>query len=407
VFEISNIGTPTPGPGKPRRLVVSYASVSSGAPAITDQEFNYVLQKKASLRERHKQLQTMNESTSKSVISLYALMLLYAGAPFSGLHSLLGTGFFRVWGFGGMWLALTGWFYCDRALWKYGNHLFEQIFCMRQLFQMDKVAIGRSKLHNLYAILPSYGYSWDRLHIEATPSDDPTHLSNRRIQAAAWFFKLVNLFPLMYFVLFVSMVLFARKMMDTTGEDRLETYTRVALGFSFVFFWWLSRSMRSCAELMKAAFRARRVGVESPWPRFPDRTVDEATQELHRRRNRVCIGVATCVSIINLVAFLSWALLQWPAFHLRQPHFLISPIAFAARDKWAWAFGAVSVVIFGIWMWFKECEIRAVLRAAGRLWPSPEEMTKRAGQLGYTPSFFQFLGLRTKFIAKAWWVLSG
>jgi hypothetical protein len=31
---------------------------------------------------------------------------------------------------------------------------------MRQIFQMDKVVIGRSKFHNLYAILPSDGCSW-------------------------------------------------------------------------------------------------------------------------------------------------------------------------------------------------------------------------------------------------------
>src|SRR5262249_32483239 len=156
----------------------------------------------------HKQLNEMNEKGARSVIALYTLMLIYAAAPFTSFHGAVNTGFFRVWGVGGICLSLTSWFYCDRTFWKYGHHLFEQVFCIRQLFQLDKIALGRCRLHNLYALLPSYGYSGDRMPRAITPAEDPTHISQPRIRTAARFFKLVNIFPVMYFCLFASMLFF-------------------------------------------------------------------------------------------------------------------------------------------------------------------------------------------------------
>jgi hypothetical protein len=140
MFEISNLSL-QPLPSRPNGVLLTYSSVGSSPQALSDKEFDYVMQKKAALRERHGQLQNMNEKGAKSVIALYTLMLLYASAPFSSLRSVLSTGFLRIWGLGGIWLAVTAWFYCERTFWKCGNRLFEQIFCMRQLFQMDKIAI--------------------------------------------------------------------------------------------------------------------------------------------------------------------------------------------------------------------------------------------------------------------------
>src|SRR5262249_9013553 len=156
-------------------------------------------------------------------------------------HGAVNTGFFRVWGVGGIWLSLTSWFYCDRTFWKYGHHLFEQVFCIRQLFQLDKIALGRCRLHNLYALLPSYGYSGDRMPRAITPAEDPTHISQPRIRTAARFFKLVNIFPVMYFCLFASMLFFANKMLVPGTEMELNTYLKVAVGFSGIFFFWLAR----------------------------------------------------------------------------------------------------------------------------------------------------------------------
>jgi len=132
VFDITALKiSHLPSDGKLLRegLKLSYTCGQPASPPLSKQEFSYIRQKKAALQQRHQQLQVMNQAGAKSVIGLYALMLLYAAAPFSNVHGVVARGFFRVWGLGGLWLAMTAWFYCDRAFWKYGNHLFEQIFC--------------------------------------------------------------------------------------------------------------------------------------------------------------------------------------------------------------------------------------------------------------------------------------
>src|SRR4029077_3848615 len=64
MFEISNLGKPVQAQGKPKALVVTYRSIALGPPVLSEQEFSYVMQKKTSLRERHRQLQSMNEGAS-------------------------------------------------------------------------------------------------------------------------------------------------------------------------------------------------------------------------------------------------------------------------------------------------------------------------------------------------------
>jgi hypothetical protein len=426
MYEIPQLGNPLPISNAPTRLRFSYTSNPLSPSPLTDQEFGYVVQKKVGLRERHRQLQSINEGATRSVIHLYTSMLLYAAAPFINLHSLLGGGFFRVWGFGGIWLAFTAWFYCDRVFWKYGNHLFEQIFCMRQVFQMDKVAIGRCKLHNLYAILPSYGYSWDRRDSQVTPSDDPTRLAGKRVVGAAWFFKLVNFFPLMYLFLFLSMFLFPGKIMGADGGS-LETYARVSLGFSFLPFVWLRFSMRSCEGLMRAAFRAMRIGVESPWPKFPDETVDDRTVRLHKWRNSLCFWAALGLSAVNFTVFLYWALRQVPPLVTFSRRTLsrmpaIAPSmrwcmgVLATLDRWWWVLVIVSAVVFGLWLWFKERVLKAVFSAVRNKWPSPGEVNKRGREPERPWSLFQLPdSLRELMLVRwirstaglIWWVLAG
>ncbi len=378
-------------------LHLNYTSKQSPSPIISEQEFAYVMQKKAALQQRHEQLRTMNQAGVKSVIGLYTLMVLYAAAPFSSLHAVLVTGFFRVWGLGGLWLAMTAWFYCDRTFWRYGNHLFEQVFCMRQFFQMDKIAIGRSKLHNLYAILPSYGYSWDRAPSQVAPSGDPTHLSNDRIKWAAWFFKLVSFFPLMYFCLFLSMLLFPGQTTDINAQNKLEIYGRVLLGSSFVFFLWLALSMRGCDELMQRAFCARRIGVESPWPVFPDRNIDDDRLRDLRLRNAICIAAASCLSFFNFLFFLGWLLPQSSIVGRYVPEWLT---ALSARDHYSGWFGLLSLLVFAYWGVYKELRMRLVLGAAHNKWPTPKDATRRVHQIRRVPYFWQLSGPLLKSMKK-------
>lgn len=363
---------------------------------LDPQEFAYISQKQASLMKRHEQLQAMNQAGVKSVIALYTLMLLYAAAPFSSLHAFPGAGFMRGWGFGGLWLAMTAWFYCDRTFWRYGDHLFEQIFCMRQLFQMDKIAVGRSKLHNLYAILPSYGYSWDRAPSRATPSSDPTHLSRERMVASAWFFKLVSFFPLMYFFLFLSMFFFPSQLSEAKGNERVETYWSVALGFSFVFFLWLARSMKSCGELLQKAFLARRIGVESPWPEFPYASIDKGRAKRLKRRNFYCFLMALILSCVNFVVFIAWSLSQLELESHKATNSAASLIWSLSRLS-SWFFskvpyltivlGFVSACLFVYWAAFKDFQIAEMLRAAQKNWPTPGEAARRPYWVGRIPSF--------------------
>ncbi len=107
MFTISGVSKPAPSRHKPNLLVIDYTSAPLGVPTLGAQEMDFVLQRRGALQKRHAQLQAMNESSAKSVIKLYTLMLLYAAAPFSRLHGFLETGFFRVWGLGGTWLAVT------------------------------------------------------------------------------------------------------------------------------------------------------------------------------------------------------------------------------------------------------------------------------------------------------------
>jgi len=386
MFEISKLNVSPLSFGR-AGLELTYTSSQPGSPVLSVQEFGYVIQKKEALLKRHERLQTLNQAGAQSVIGLYTLMLLYAAAPFSSLHGVLVTGFLRVWGLGGLWLAMTAWFYCDRTFWRYGNHLFEQIFCMRQIFQMDKIAIGRSKLHNLYAILPSYGYSWDRAPSTVAPSGDPTHVDNKRVKAAAWFFKLVSIFPLMYLCLFVSMLLFAGKMLDSNTQNTLELYGRVVLGFSFVFFYWLKRSMKSCDELMRRAFLARRIGVESPWPEFPNVRIDEERERALERRSNCCIFAAAFLSLANFALFLGWLLPQIPSVAPSVPRWLT---ALAAHGHYVGWFALPSVILFVYWISYLELRTDVVLTAAHDVWPTPREATKRVDQVRKVPLFWQF-----------------
>jgi hypothetical protein len=254
---------------------------------------------------------------------------------------------------------------------------------MKQLFQMDKIVVGRFRLHNLYAFLPSYGYSWDRLESEITPSGDPTHLSDRRIAGAAWFFKLVSFFPLMYFCLFVSMLIFAGEMTDASTENKLEIYVRVALGLTFIFFLWLVRSMRSCDELMRTAFRARRIGVESPWPTFPPQS-GASKSKAQRWGGRGLTSAAALVSLVNLFMFLAWSVPRVPKIALGLPEWLIG---LGTRDHyWVW-FGLLGMAIFVVCGYSMEQRTRAVRRTSRATWPSPRKAIRRVNTYWVPPSF--------------------
>jgi hypothetical protein len=203
----------------------------------------------------------------------------------------------------------------------------------------------------------------------------------------------------------------------------LEICARVAFGFSFVLFLWLRYSMRSCEGLMRVAFRAMRIGVESPWPKFPDKTVDDRTVRLHMWRNRLCFVVAFCLSSVSLAVFLHWSLRQIPSFVRLFDRVLSHSPAFmpivqkastflATLDTWWWALWIGSVAIFLFWLIFKERVLKAILTGARTKWPSPGEVVKRGHEPEQLGLFFQLPeSVREQMVVRwvrwIWWVFSG
>ena len=278
---------------------------------FTKDQASFLQLEAGSVWDRHKQLQDKNKTITETVLKLYSVLLVFAAFPFSR-EGILETGFSRVWGFGGAWLALAAWIYCDRAFRAYGSHLFEQVFCMRQIAQLREVMMGSSMRYAELSLLAT------------SKNERIDHVSSSQMLYTAYFYKLLSLFTPMYLCLFLAMIMFPHAMFDPKIHTTRAIYLRTMLGFSGVFFFWLGSSMKRCYRLQKQAFRARRISSEKPLPKFPEEEnlspgpVDKNQKGWEKLRlllrnmwwkvrtwaKRLCWGLAYLFAVANVVRFL-------------------------------------------------------------------------------------------------------
>lgn len=301
---------------------------------------------------RFVELEDKNKSISSSLIRLYIFLLLYAAAPFS-LPIHFETGFLRVWGFGGLWLAIVMWIQFDRGCRSYGRHLFERIYCIRQLTCLRKLVNMDSENYRNNTLLVVQGSD-----LERPRCGDPTHVSSSQVSATIYFYKILSLFPPLYFILFIALILVPTEMLDPNITTTREIYGRFVLAFSSIMYLWGAGSTKNCLSLQEQAFRARRISIRYPWPLFPDLADFLPTYAKVRKILYWSLWIlAAIVSLLNLIRFFYLMVEQsvldcWQSldFHLLY----------------------VSVGIFAIWVLYTEIEARYILSEAKRFWPSPK-----------------------------------
>jgi hypothetical protein len=234
-------------------------SQGGGPSGFAPNQADFLKLEAQSVWDRHKQLQEKNKTIMETVLKLYSFLLIFAAAPFTR-EGVLETGFSRVWGFGGVWLALAAWIYSDRSFRAYGGHLLEQVFCIRQIAQIREMIMSSSLTYSMLSLLPP----------SRTKSTKLSHISSSQILYTAYFYKVLSFFTPMYLCLFLCMILFPAVMLNPQIHVTRSIYARVSLGFSVVFFFWLGSSMKRCYGLQREAFRARRISPENFWPDFPE-----------------------------------------------------------------------------------------------------------------------------------------
>ena len=72
------------------------------------------------------------------LLRFYVLMLAFSAAPFA-YEPLREPSLLRLWAFGGLWVASTGWYYANRAMRLFGKHTCERVFCMKQIARVRQV----------------------------------------------------------------------------------------------------------------------------------------------------------------------------------------------------------------------------------------------------------------------------
>jgi FtsH-binding integral membrane protein len=340
-------------------LILEYESISLSSP-LSEAELSFMTLEMTHMWDRFKQLQEKNKIITSTVLKLYAVLFVFAAAPFT-LQSFSGTGLSRVWGFGGVWLAITVWFFCDRSFRAYGSFWFEKNFCLRQIAQIRKMMVGSSVSYNRYSLFHA------KVGMKSTPDEDKnrthgnTHISRSQVLYTVYFYKLVSIFQPLYLCLFISLIIFPKEMTDPNVDTSRELFLRVLLGFSIVPFVWLITSMERCFGLLKNAFRARRISTKSPWPRFPDE--DKHKFHLFGQSKiiyKLLIASALIVSLCNLIRFIYllldkqedvaywWATLDW--------HLL-----------------AITASVFVLIALYHEMDVRHVLSNAKEYFPLPDD----------------------------------
>lgn len=340
---------------KHRGFLVSYTGEPAQA-GLSESEASFVTTEMKTYWERHEQLQAKNKNVQASVIRLFSFMLLFAATPFS-LQGFVRSGFSRVWGLGGIWLAIIAWFYCDRTFWSYGNHLFEQIFCLKHIAQIRKMLMSASEPYNLYSLRPT------TTRIANPPfSGSPSRLSRRQIKNAAYFYKAVSFFTPMYLCLFICMVLFPQAMLGEKTETTWTPFLRVLLGFSGAFLLWIWVSMNSCYRLHRNAYRAEWITVQNPWPLFPKEGILELPSA-QRYAAKSFSRLAQIATLVNLALF-GWRYLFWRYGPMQGQ-------GYAASYWWQSldiALLAVTGALVIAWYAFQEWYLRDVLERAESYW---------------------------------------
>src|SRR6267378_511875 len=339
--------------------VVQFEASRSAEAQIPEQEASFLNLQTNLLWDRYKQLEAENDSIKRFVIKIYVFMLLFAAAPFS-LAGFLTTAFSRMWGFGGIWLALAAWFYCDRYFRAYGNNLFERVFCLKEMAQLREIVFQHSEAYNRYSLLPTQGDG-----SRAENAVDPGYITNSHLTYTAYFYKFLSLFMPMYLCVFLSMIIFPIAMLDAHVGTTRAMYLRVVLAFSFIFFVWLYASMRRCLGLFKDASRARRITVNRPWPQFP-REEDLDLFPGQRYLQRGFPMVASLLGFFNLALF---------GFRYVEISKLGTSVSNFDLNLWwqtaEWQLLFATLIVFGLWLVFLEIDVRAILKAAQRKEPRP------------------------------------
>jgi len=284
-------------PSRGDHVTVVYTTEDITAAELTEPEASYALSELDRMWDRYRHLQAKNRDSAGIVVKLYTMLFVFAAAPFT-LQQFVSTGMARIWGFGGLWLAITIWFFCDRAFRAHGLFWFEKIHCLRQIDQIRKLFVGRSTLynsHSLYRRLTDSDNSRNRV-------TGATHISRSQVLYTVYFYKVVSLFQPMYLILFIALVLFPREIIEPNQEISRAVYFRVMLGFSFVLFVWLHTNMNRCCGLLRNAFRARRISPENPWPKYPE---DEVATPGAKWARIVFLVTAAVTSVVNFVRFAS------------------------------------------------------------------------------------------------------
>ncbi len=309
--------------------------------------------------ERYKQLDEKDRTNRRNIAQLYILLVAFAAAPFTLTREFIGTAASRIWGFGGVWIACATWYYADRVMFGHGDSLVEKVLCIRQANRIREMSAALSPLYSRLSLLPVReivitGYR---------PTGDPTHVGDEQLTNSSYFYKLVSFFHPLYLVLFSCLILFPIEFTDPRFHATRLLFLRVLVGFSGTVFLWLYTSSRVCTHILKAGYRARRIGPDRPWPLFPSEAY------LHRRlpglyRLHVWVKLAWMASAVlfglNLVRlvylFLSGALPLQIA--------IVEEVWWQPLDVWlAW----LTPVALGITYALIEIRIRAVLRAARAL----------------------------------------
>jgi len=247
---------------------------------------------------RYNELKERDRNNYQAVFKLFALLIVYASAPFS-LDAFRESGFIRVWGIGGVWLSAVVWFIADRNFRAYGYHVKERLFCLNQLAILRDVLTRGVDEYRDRSLFPL-----GSLYRNKAGSSFPEKVSPTQMLAASYIFKLITGFPPLYTVLFLGLVLFPKQIVGNSDLDAILLFCRILVGASFVLFAWVWASAHRCMTLQKLAFAARRISSERPWQMFPDKEVGERIwggRRLFVRTLKFIIFVIVAANIIRAV----------------------------------------------------------------------------------------------------------
>lgn len=314
---------------------------------------NYLVKELSVVWDRYVRLEDMNKVNESRILRLFILLLVFAAAPFS-LQGFGTSGFIRVWGFGGVWLAVTVWAYFDRVFQAYAERIVERVFCLRQIHLIRLTSVPQTNPYWNSSLFPT-----ERESEGEVVSGDPTHISTRQMAFSAYFYKLLSLFLPFYLILFIALMYDPLTMIHRDSNDALRMYAQVTFGLSGVFIIWILSSKNRCLALLKAVYRSRRISPATPWPFAPtNRKSKSLLPSEWQLVERVLLSCAIGVAVLNLfyvlLVELSSVLVKWP---------------------WRAHFGVVllisTVFLYGLLFLYYELFLRKFIRTLSKRTPEP------------------------------------